>query len=261
MADRAVVITGASGGIGLAFAEIFASDGWRPILVARSVDKLESIADGLKLKHGAEAAVVGLDLAQPGAAQRLFDAVSELGIEVDALVNNAGFATYGPFAEQLLEDERQEITLNVLTLTELTKLFLTPMLARKRGRILNVASTAGFQPGPMMAVYYATKAYILSFSEALSNELEGSGVSATCLCPGATATGFGERAKMQASPLMKSPNVADAPSVARAGYRAMMAGKRLEIPGLANQAIAMSHRFAPRGLVLKIARAFNVGTK
>jgi hypothetical protein len=261
MADRAVVITGASGGIGLAFAELFARDGWRPILVARSGDKLDAIADDFKHKHGISSAVIALDLAQAGAAQRLFDAVNALGVEVEALVNNAGFATYGPFADASIEDERQEIVLNVLTLTELTKLFLEPMLARGRGRILNVASTAAFQPGPMMAVYYATKAYVLSFSEALSNELGGSGVSVTCLCPGATATGFGERAKMQASPLFKSPNLADAASVARTGYRAMMAGRRLAIPGLANQAIANSSRFAPRGLVLKISRLFNVGTK
>jgi len=254
MADRAVIITGASGGIGLAFAEIFAREGWRPILVARSADKLASIADGLKLKNGVDTAVVALDLAQPGAAQRLFDAVSALGIEVDALVNNAGFATYGPFAEASIEDERQEMMLNMLTLTELTKLFLTPMLARKRGRVLNVASTAAFQPGPLMAVYYATKAYVLSFSEALAEELAGSGVTVTCFCPGATASGFQERAKMGEVALVKGRKLPDAASVASVGYRAMMAGKRLAIPGLANQLLALTPRFTPRGLVLKVSR-------
>ena len=169
------------------------------------------------------------------------------------LVNSAGFGTYGLFAELPLADERDEVNLNVLALTELTKLFVGPMIERTRGRILNVASTASFQPGPLMAVYYATKAYVLSFSEAISSELEGTGVTVTCLCPGATATGFQARAKLEASMLVRGRTLPDAMTVARAGYDAMLAGKRLVIPGAVNRVGSLISRVLPRGATRSIS--------
>jgi uncharacterized protein len=254
MAVQTALVTGASSGLGLEFAELFARDGWRPVLVARGGDKLHALAADLTARYGVEAVAIPLDLAQAGSAERLFDEVERRQIAVDALVNNAGFATFGRFAETSLADEREELQLNVVTLTELTKLFLKPMLARSRGRIMNVSSTAAFQPGPFMAVYYASKAYVLSFSEALSNELEGTGVSVTCLCPGPTESGFQDRAKMGASRLFKALRVSKAAGVARVGYRAMMRGKRLVIPGATNQIMAFLPRVSPRGIVLRVSR-------
>jgi uncharacterized protein len=255
MAVQTALITGASSGLGLEFAGLFARDGWRPVLVARSGDKLHALAAELMARYGVEAVAIPLDLAQTGSAERLFDEVERRQIAVDALVNNAGFPTFGPFAETKLTDEREELQLNIVTLTELTKLFLKPMLARGRGRIMNVASTAAFYPGPLMAVYYASKAYVLSFSEALSNELGGSGVSVTCLCPGPTETGFQERGKLGTSGTVTLLRVANAAAVARAGYRAMMRGKRLVIPGTLNQISAFLPRVSPRGIALRASRA------
>jgi hypothetical protein len=253
-AKRYAVVTGASTGIGRAFAALFAADGWTPILVARNEERLSAVAEALRGEHGTEAQVVALDLGVPDAAQRLFDEVRARGIEVEALVNNAGFGTFGKFAETSLAEETAEINLNILTLTQLTKLFLQPMLARKSGKICNVASTAAFQPGPMMAVYCATKAYVLSFSEAVSNEVAGTGVSITCFCPGATETSFQERANMHESALVKNRKMPDALTVAAAGYAAMMAGKRLEIPGAVNRFGSFLPRVIPRAVVLSVAR-------
>jgi short-subunit dehydrogenase len=253
-AKRVALVTGASSGIGRAFAALFAADGWTPILVARSADRLEAVAEALRGEHGTEAHVVALDLGEPGAAQRLFDEVRGRRLEVEVLVNNAGFATFGKFAETDFAKETEEINLNVLTLTQLSKLFVQPMIARGSGRICNVASTAAFQPGPMMAVYCATKAYVLSFSEAISNELQGTGVTVTCFCPGATESGFQERASMQESALVKNRKMPDAVTVAAAGYAAMMAGKRLEIPGALNRIGSAMPRFIPRGVILNVAR-------
>ena len=250
---KTALVTGASGGFGLAFAELFARDGWNVVLVARSEERLNAIAADLRTRFNVQAVSFAHDLAQPGAGERLFAAVTAAGLTVDALVNNAGFATAGLFSKIPLVDEREEITLNVLTLTELTKLFLPQMLARRSGRIMNVASTAAFQPGPTMAVYCATKAYVLSFSEALSNELEGSGVTSTCFCPGATVTGFAERAKVDDSALFKR-KLPDAASVAPAGYRAMLAGKRLEIPGTLDRVGTIFPRILPRALILSVGR-------
>jgi short-subunit dehydrogenase len=170
------------------------------------------------------------------------------------LVNNAGFATYGAFAETALEPELAELQLNVVTLTELAKRLLPGMLERRWGRILNVASTAAFQPGPLMAVYYATKAYVLSFSEALAEELRDSGVSVTALCPGPTASGFQQRAAMEDSKLVAGRKLMDAATVARAGYAAMMAGQRVVIPGLGNRLLAQSYRVSPRRLLTHVVR-------
>ena len=189
MPRKRVLITGASGGIGLELAWLFAAKQYDLVLVARSAPKLDQIAAEMRTKFDVAAQVCTQDLSLPGSAQDVFAHVGSC----DVLVNNAGFGTYGKFAELDLEEERRELQLNIVTLTELTKLFLPGMIARKWGRVLNVASTAAFQPGPLMAVYFASKAYVLSFSEAIASEVQGTGVSVTCLAPGATQTGVCRR--------------------------------------------------------------------
>jgi len=243
------IVTGASGGLGLEFAKLLASDGHDLVLVARSADKLERIASELRSKHGVSVEVISQDLGVPDAAARLVERVPSC----DILVNNAGFASNGRFDSIPPERVREELLLDVVTLTELTRGYLPGMRERRSGRILNVASTAAFLPGPFMAVYYAAKAYVLSFSQALSEELRGSGVTATVLVPGATATGFADRADVASTLLFRLPT-ARADAVAKAGYRGMLAGKDLIIPGFLNQLLAFAMRFTPRRLLLWISR-------
>ena len=197
---------------------------------------------------------IALDLNAAPAPQFLFDQLQRESVAIDILVNNAGYGLLGEFAEISLEESLGQIQLNVTALTHLTKLFLGPLLERHRGRILNVASTAGFQPGPRMAVYYATKAYVISFSEALANELQGTGVTVTCLCPGATDTGFAKRAGNDHTRLFKQLRPMDAKAVACDGYRGLMAGKTLVISGFRNWLMAESVRFSPRKLVTAVSR-------
>ncbi len=197
---------------------------------------------------------VALDLAAAPAPQFLFDQLQREQIAVDILVNNAGFGAFGEFASMPEEEILGQIHLNITALTHLTRLFLPPMLTRRSGRIMNVASTAAFQPGPLMAVYYATKAYVLSFSEALANEVDGSGVSVTCLCPGATDTSFAKRAGTQNTRLFKKIGAMNAEAVARDGYRGLMAGRTVVISGAHNWLVAESVRFAPRKLVTAVSR-------
>jgi short-subunit dehydrogenase len=187
------LLTGASSGIGYELAKLFAQDHYNLVLVARSAGELTQLADELQREHSISAKPIALDLTAVPAPQFLFDQLQREGIAVDILVNNAGYGKFGEFAKIPLEESLGQIQLNVIALTHLTKLFLGPMLERRAGKIMNVASTAGFQPGPLMAVYYATKAYVISFSEALANEVSGSGVTVTCLCPGVTDTGSGTR--------------------------------------------------------------------
>src|SRR5258708_5013055 len=184
-----VLITGASGGIGYELAKLFARDHYNLVLVARSADKLAQVATELQ-GHGVTVKTVALDLAAPPAPRFLFDQLQREGVAIDILLNNAGFGAFGDFVKMPEEEILGQIDLNIRALTELTRLFLPTMVARRNGRIMNVASTAAFQPGPLMAVYYATKAYVLSFSEAIANELRDSGITVTCFCPGATHTGF-----------------------------------------------------------------------
>src|SRR6266851_35754 len=249
-----VLITGASGGIGYELAILFAKDHHNLVLVARSGDRLAQVADDLQRSFGVSVKTVALDLAVPDAPPLLFDQLQCEGIAVDILVNNAGYGKLGEFAAVPLEESLGQIHLNVTALTYLTKLFLGPMMERGSGKIMNVASTAGFQPGPLMAVYYATKAYVISFSEALANELNGSGVTVTCFCPGATDTGFQKRAESESSRLFKQLGPMDAKTVAHDGYRALMKGKGLVISGFRNWLLAESVRFAPRKLVTSISR-------
>lgn len=255
-----VLITGASYGIGLDLARIFAAGHFDLVLTARSQAKLEQVAqelqsgNGLQSGNDLQAHVIPADLARPEAPQEIFAEIARRGLRIDNLVNNAGFGAYGEFASSKLEDELQMLQVNIASLTHLTKLALPGMLERKHGRIMNVASTAAFQPGPLMSVYYATKAYVLSFSEAIANELKHSGVTVTCLCPGATETEFAARANMEKSRLFKMGKMTSR-DVAMAGYRAMMRGKTLAIPGLKNLVLAESVRFAPRKMAAAVARS------
>ncbi len=254
MPDRkTALITGASFGIGLELARIFAREGHNLVLVARSADKLRQLASELEKSHSTRSLILAADLTEPGAAAYVLDQTTRANLTVDILVNNAGFGQYGLFVDNDLEECLRQIQLNVTTLTHLTRLYLPGMIERKNGRILNVASTAAFQPGPLMAVYFATKAYVLHFSEALANELAGTGVTVTCLCPGATATEFHKRAKATEMKLLSMGSM-DASTVAEDGYRALIEGKPLIISGFKNWLVAQSVRFSPRRLVTAIAR-------
>lgn len=252
--SQTVLITGASGGIGYELAKLFARDHHNLALVARSSEKLNQLAADLQAQHGIRVTVVPIDLTDPSAPKFLFDQLQRERIDIDILINNAGFGAFGEFAEMPEGEIVDQIQLNITALTRLTKLFLAPMLDRRNGRIMNVASTAAFQPGPLMAVYYATKAYVLSFSEALANELRGSGITICCFCPGATNTGFAQRAGIEGSRLFKQIGAMNVETVARDGYRGLMSGRTLVISGMHNWLVAESVRFAPRKLVTAISR-------
>ena len=248
------LVTGGSGGIGLELAKVLARNGFDLVLVARKRDTLEAAAGQLEGKFDVRAHVFAADLRRREAPQEIFEFLQNENIPIEALINNAGFGLGGEFSETAVERELEMIQVNIVALTHLTKLFLAPMIKRKSGRVLNVASTAAFQPGPLMAVYYATKAYVLSFSEALSEELRNSNVTVTALCPGPTDTDFADTAEMGESRLFNTFGIADAADVAKYGYDAMMSGKRLAIPGIKNKILAQANRLAPRSLSAKIAR-------
>lgn len=248
------LVTGASSGIGLELARQLAEGGHDLVLVARGEARLRELADELRGAHGATSHVVALDLADPSAARALAERLERDGLAVDVLVNNAGFASFGPFVQAELDNELRMIQVNVAALTALTHRVLPGMVARGRGRVLNVASTAAFQPGPLMAVYYATKAFVLSLSEALAEELAGTGVSVTALCPGPTESGFQSRAKMEESKLVKGKRLMGSPEVARAGLAALWRGQRVVIPGVQNKVMAQSVRFLPRVAVTRIVK-------
>jgi short-subunit dehydrogenase len=248
---KLAVVTGASGGLGLEFARLLARDGYDLALVARSAEKLQAAARELHGAHGIDVVPVAMDLARPDAAEALVARVPRC----DVLVNNAGFASNGRF-DRLEEDRiQEEFVLDVLTLTKLTRKYLPAMIERRDGRVLNMGSTAGFLPGPFMAVYYASKAYVISFSQALAEELRGTGVTVTCFCPGATATGFAGRAGSQNTLLFKMTPVADAVQMARAGYRGMQRGKLVVVPWPpANWLVDLSARLTPRRPLLWFSR-------
>ena len=250
---QTVLITGASGGIGYELAKQFASHRYNLVLVARRADELLQVKGELERQHGVSVTVFPMDLAQPASIEMLYEKLQQAFIDVHVLVNNAGFGAYGPFSDVDLEQLLGMIDLNIRTLTHLTRLLLPAMQQRGSGRILNVASTAAFQPGPLMAVYYATKAYVLSFTEALANELQGQGISVTALCPGPTRTGFGKRANFHPALLFDKFGMA-APTVAKVGYDGLMANKVVVIPGGMNWLFAQSSRFFPRKMVTRMVR-------
>jgi len=252
--SQTVLITGASGGIGYELARLFARDGYNLVLVARSREKLAEVARELHGNFACTVKTIALDLSAAPAPKFLFDQLQAEGIAIDILINNAGFGAFGEFVQMAEPEILGQIQLNITALTHLTRLFLPAMIVRQRGKIMNVASTAAFQPGPLMAVYYATKAYVLSFSEALANEVSRSGVTVTCFCPGATNTNFARRAGNDNTRLFKKIGGMKVERVARDGYRGLMAGKTVVISGFQNWLVAESVRFAPRKMVTALSR-------
>ena len=251
MKNETVLITGASSGIGLELAKCFAADGARLVLVARNTPALEALAAELRQKFSLEVRVLTADLGQPETPARIFSELKSAGATVDVLVNNAGFGTHGDFLETSLERQLEMVRVNVAALTHLTGLFLPDMIARRRGGVLNVASTSAFQPGPRMAVYYATKAFVLSFSEAVAEETCGTGVTVTALCPGPTKTNFGKVANFRGSEnFLRGAMTAEA--VAADGHAAFRRGRVVVISGFPNRTLAFLVRFLPRIVVRKI---------
>ncbi|MCH7548340.1 MAG: SDR family oxidoreductase [Candidatus Krumholzibacteriota bacterium] len=249
---QTALITGASFGIGREFAKFFAADRYDIVLVARTEDKLDEVKRDLESAYGIEAHVVVADLADPTAPEAIWRAVSEKGIRVDTLVNNAGFGGFGLFHESDLEHELRMIQVNIAAVVALSKFFVREMVARGSGQIVNVASTAAYQPGPLQSVYYATKAFVLSFTEAMTNELHGTGVRAMAFCPGPTLTEFHARAGTERS--FKQIRQQSAVDATREGYQGMKKGKGVVIAGLQNRVLAFGTRFAPRSFSAKIAR-------
>jgi short-subunit dehydrogenase len=248
------LITGASGGIGLALARQFARAGYQLVLVARDAARLDEQALALAMEVSVPITAIAKDLCRAGACAALAAELEARDLTVTVLVNNAGVGIYGAFGDSDPAAVEALIALNITALTTLTRLLLPGMRARRHGRILNVASTAAFQPGPLMAVYFASKAYVLSFSEAIAAELADSGVTVTCLCPGPTATGFAARARMGASRLFQR-GVMDSEQVAATGFRACIAGRRLVVPGVINNLHVAAVRLSPRWLVTRVVRA------
>jgi short-subunit dehydrogenase len=248
------LITGASNGIGLELAKIHASKGGNLVLVARNKSKLDELKKELENQYKVSVYIIGKDLSVFNSAQEVYDETNKQNIKIDYLINNAGFGDYGMFLDLDWNKELQMINLNITTLTQFTKLYLQDMVKHRSGKIMNVASTAAFQPGPIMAVYFATKAYVLSFSEAVNNEVSDKGVTVTTLCPGATESGFQAVAAMEDSNLVKGRKLPTSKEVAEYGYAAMLKGKTVAIHGLMNLILANSVRFTPRSLVVKITR-------
>ena len=255
MAEKpTALVTGASSGIGLELARLFAKGGHDLILVARNEAKLNELSLYLGKMYRCNVEVIPADLSQPEVPDALVDELAKRGLTVDVLVNNAGFGENKLFAQQDMRRVMEMIQLNMTTLTQLTRLVLPQMLAAKKGRILNVASTAAFLPGPLMAVYYASKAYVLSFSQAIANELKGTGVTVTALCPGPTRTGFATAAGVTNTNLFNAPGVMEAAPVAEAGYHGCMRGKAVVIPGLLNKVLVWLIGISPRWAVTLVSR-------
>ncbi len=260
LAPHTALITGASSGIGLELAHLFARDGYRLVLVARNRGALRELGDELQSRYSIPVRISPKDLAHPASPGELYQELQEAGLVLDVLVNNAGFGGSGAFLKTDWNDEAEMIQVNITALTHLTKLFL-PQIHAREGKLLNVASVAAFLPGPFMAIYYASKAYVLSFSEAIAEELSGTGATVTCLCPGPVATNFQKRAHTDTSTMMRSPLLMDVREVARAGYEGMKAGKRLVIPGWKNRAAVEMLRLSPRGTTVKMVSKMHTGKK
>ncbi|WP_160680033.1 SDR family oxidoreductase [Clostridium sp. C8-1-8] len=245
------LITGASSGFGYEFVKLFAQDKYDMILVARNIDRLTEIKSEFK---DVNITVIQKDLTKPNAVKELYSEIKSKNLSVDILVNNAGFGLFGEFDKLSVESQSNMISLNISVLTELSHYAIQEMKLRKHGKIINIASLGSFQPAPMMAVYCATKAYVLSFSEALARELKGSGITVTTLCPGASKTNFGKVASVENTRMFKNPMSAS--SVVKIGYKAMHKGARVVIPGIVNKAMAYTSKFLPRKLVVHMIGAF-----
>jgi len=252
--NKTALITGASNGIGMELAKIHASKGGNLVLVARNKHKLDEIKKELEHEFKIKVYIIIKDLSLVNSASEVYQETTKENLQIDYLINNAGFGDFGMFSETDWNKEFQMINLNITTLTHFTKLYLQDMIKLKSGKIMNVASIAAFQSGPTLAVYCATKAYVLSFSEAISNELIGTGITVTTLCPGATKSGFEVAAAMEQSNLFKDKKLPTSKEVAEYGYSSMMKGKTVAIHGIINYILANSVRFLPRALVLKTSR-------
>lgn len=254
MSRQTALVTGASSGIGLEMARIHARNGDDLVLVARSEGKLHELKRSLEKSGDIDVRVIAKDLASQGAAREIHSGLTSEAVKIDYLINNAGIGDYGLFHESSWEKQAAMIELNVKSLTRLAHLFSGDMVRQGSGRIMNVASTASFQPGPLMSVYYATKHYVLAFSEAIAQELDEYGISVTALCPGPTESGFQKQAEMEESHLVTAFPLPSAREVAEYGYRAMMNGKRVAVHGMMNKFLAQSVRFAPRKLSTAVVR-------
>ena len=252
--NKTALITGASRGIGLELAKIFAKNACNLVITARSADKLIELKTELESKHQIEVYVIVKDLSLQQSPKEIYDELKEKSINIDYLVNNAGFGKYGMLHESDSNIETAMINVNINAVTILTKLFIKDMIKRGSGRIMNLSSLAAFQPGPLMAVYFASKSFVLSFSEAVNNEVREFGVTVTALCPGPTRSGFLQNAKLEKSRLFKGSNIALAADVALFGYKAMMKGKPVAIHGFLNYFLANSSRFVTRNFAIKVTR-------
>jgi short-subunit dehydrogenase len=258
LAPRTVLITGASSGIGLELAHLFAIDGYRLVLVARNRAALRELGDTLQSQYSVEVRVSPKDLAHPAAPGELYQELREAGVVLDVLVNNAGFGGCGPFLDTDWNNEAEMIQVNVVALTRLSKLFL-PQIRAREGKVLNVASAAAFLPGPYMAIYYASKAFVLHFSEALAEELAGTGATVTCLCTGPVKTNFQDRARLGDTSLAQGPLLVDVREVALAGYQGMKQGRRVVIPGWKNRIVVELLRASPRSMMAKVVSKVHRG--
>jgi uncharacterized protein len=252
--QKTALITGSANGIGYELACLFAQDGYNLVLIDRNEQKLAEVAEEFKDKFDGNVKFIVKDLSISTSPLEIFKELQQECIKIDVLVNNAGFGTHGFFIDTNLENELEMLQVNLVSLTHLTKLFLKDMVEQGEGKILNVASTAAFQPGPLMAVYFATKAYVLSFSEAIANELDGRGITVTVLCPGPTESAFHERTGMADTKLVKNKKMMDAKIVAKIGYHGLMSNKTIVIPGMKNLILAKSVRFTPRKIVTQFVR-------
>jgi uncharacterized protein len=255
------LITGASNGIGLELARIHAAKGGDLVLVARNKSKLEAIKTELESVYNVSVYIIEKDLSIVNSALEVYQETTKNNIKINYLINNAGFGDFGFFEDTDWTKEAQMIQLNITTLTQFTKLYLQDMVLRQSGKIMNIASTAAFQSGPTMAVYYATKAYVLSFSEAVDNEVRDKGITITTLCPGATESGFQAAAAMEESNLVKGRKLPSSKEVAEYGYQAMIKGKTVAIHGMMNCIMANSVRFTPRSVVVKLTRKIQEASK
>ena len=250
--NKTALVTGATNGIGLEFAKILAENKYDLILIARTKSRLDEIKEYLCLTHGIQVFVIACDLSMPGACVYVYEQIKMNSLEIDILINNAGIGDWGNFADSNLEKQGRMLQLNIVALTDLTRLFLPGMIKRRRGKILNVSSTAAFQPGPLMSVYFASKAYVLSLSSAISQELKGSGVSITCLCPGPTDTGFQSKTFPQEIRMTHGKKLPCARKIAQFGYREMLRGRSVAVYGFINRLIALNMRLIPQRITLPI---------
>ncbi|MCF6172059.1 MAG: SDR family oxidoreductase [Bacteroidales bacterium] len=252
--NNTALITGASSGIGLELARLHAAKGDNLVLVARNKAKLDELKQELEATNNISVTTIKKDLSLPDAAREVYDETQEKNIRVDYLINNAGFGDFGLFYETDWEKELRMINLNITSLTQFCKLYLKEMIKRGSGKIMNVSSTAAFQPGPTMAVYFATKAFVLHFSEAIGNEVGDKGITVTALCPGATESGFPAAAGMGTDNFIDKKKIPTSKEVAAYGYKAMMKGKAVAIHGLMNALMVNSIRLTPRSLTVKVVR-------